>query len=55
MKIRFFKTYDFMVNSEKLEGDVNDFLKDHEIIDIKQSFSKDEYDNRFYFVMVLYK
>lgn len=27
MKIRFFKTYDFMVNSEEFESDVNDFFE----------------------------
>lgn len=55
MKVKFFETYDLLGNSEEFESRINDFLENNEIIDIKQSFSKDDYDNRFYLVMVLYK
>lgn len=55
MKIKFFETYSITEDPEVFEKEVNDFMENNEIIDVKHSYVKDRFGDSYFIIMVLYK
>jgi hypothetical protein len=55
MKIKFFETYTITDDTERFEKEVNDFMENNEIIDVKQSYIKDRFGESYFIITVLYK